>query len=99
MNDPWPAVDDLLLRALAGDEPERARLAELTGNDGHAVGDLVEMVRAAFPDWRPGQTWANVVRLRRPDLYEEMTGTEIDPFHRDNRVGAFREWLTTRGDL
>ncbi len=79
MNDRWSAVDDLLLCALAGEHPDRAHLAELTVNDGHAIGDLLEMVRAAFPDWRPGQTWANVVRLLRPDLYEEMTGTEIDP--------------------
>ncbi len=99
MEDRWSAVDDLLLRALAGDDPDRARLAELTVDDGHALGDLVEMVRAAFPDWRPGQTWANVVCLLRPDLYEEMTGTEIDPFYRDDRVDAFRACLTTRGEL
>ena len=99
MEDRWSAVDDLLLRALAEDEPDRARLAELILDHGDALGDLVEKVRAAFPDWRPGQTWANVVRLLLPELYEEMTGTEIDPFYRDDRADAFRAWLTTRGEL
>jgi hypothetical protein len=75
---------------------DRTRLAELAADSSRDIRDVVLTVCAAFPGWRLGQTWANVVRVLHPDLYEEMTGTHIDPFYRDDRVDAFRAWLMTR---
>jgi hypothetical protein len=51
---------------------------------------------ATHPEWRPGQAYFNV--LWRLDEYHEFTreaptqlasGTDLDPFHRDDRVPVF----------
>ncbi|MDQ3463977.1 MAG: hypothetical protein M3500_04585 [Actinomycetota bacterium] len=49
MEDRWSAIDDLLLRAFAGDDPDRARLAELAGGteiDPSYRDDRVDALRA-----------------------------------------------------
>lgn len=41
------------------------------------------------PEWRGGQAAFNTLREIRPELAEELRGTEFDPFYRDELVGAF----------
>ncbi len=44
-------------------------------------------------DWRKGQIAYNVLALTRPDLAAKINNTNLDPFHRDNRLNAFWSWL------
>jgi hypothetical protein len=44
-------------------------------------------------DWREGQRAFNVLHLMRPDLSEQIRATPLDPFHRDERLPEFLEWL------
>jgi len=53
----------------------------------------VAQVRAAFPHWREGQTYFNVLCERRPDISEHVRSTQLDPFHRDAIVPAFLQFV------
>jgi hypothetical protein len=53
----------------------------------------VEATHLEKPEWRLGQTMFNVLFEMRRDLAHLVIGTEMDPFHRDERVEAFRRWL------
>lgn len=44
------------------------------------------------PTWRAGQTYFNVLADLRPDLADQVRGTDLDPFY-DTRIAAFMEWL------
>lgn len=50
------------------------------------------------PAWRVGQTHFNVLWQLRPDLADAARGTQLDPFHRDDRVPAFLRWLRDNWD-
>lgn len=43
--------------------------------------------------WRVGQFAFNELLRFRPDLAEQIRGTELDPFHQDSRLPAFLESL------
>lgn len=50
------------------------------------------------PRWRDGQTYFNVLYAGRPDLADAVRGTDLDPFHRDDRVPAFLRWVARNWD-
>jgi hypothetical protein len=43
----------------------------------------------AHPEQRNGQAHFNVLYQMNPHLADEIRGTVLDPFHRDDRVPAF----------
>lgn len=46
-----------------------------------------------YPTLRVGQSMMVVLSKVNFALYEEITGTEIDPFYLDERVDDFLAWL------
>lgn len=61
-------------------------------NDFYATADGI-IALGSKPNWRVGQTWFNVLDQQRPDLADKIRGTDLDPFHRDDRVGNFIAWV------
>lgn len=60
------------------------------------VEDLREYVgalREAYPMWRAGQAWFNALHFARPELAERIRATNLDPFHRDDRIRTLQSWL------
>lgn len=53
----------------------------------------VEEARKQYPRWRSGQTYFNVLADVRPDLSEELRASALDPFHGDDRIPMFLNWL------
>jgi hypothetical protein len=54
---------------------------------------LVEDARLSYPEWREGQTLFNVAcDLDRLTL-DQVRGTDLDPFYRDERIPAFTAYL------
>ena len=51
---------------------------------------------ARHKTWRAGQGLFNAILLVRPDIAEEIRGTEMDPFHRNDRIRACLLYLNTR---
>lgn len=47
----------------------------------------------ARSDWRWGQAVFNVLYEMRPDLSEQIRGTDLDPFYRDDRVREALRWI------
>lgn len=46
-------------------------------------------------DWRQGQAAFNALYKIRPDLADSIRGHfQLDPFHRDERLPAFFDWLS-----
>lgn len=43
--------------------------------------------------WRLGQAHFNILWRYRPDLSEQIRGTLLDPFYRDEKVAEFRSWV------
>lgn len=41
-----------------------------------------------YPEQRAGQAFFNALWEKRPDLYKQMTQTELDPFNLDERLPA-----------
>jgi hypothetical protein len=89
------AIDKLLRDVLAGESEDRADLTRIV-RVSSCFESAVGHVRTVFPEWRHGQAYCNVLRVARPDLYLELVGTVADPFYRDDRIQAFREWLAAR---
>lgn len=58
--------------------------------------DAVQEAYKANPSWRMGQTYFNVLMDAAPDLAEEIRGTDLDPFHRDEVLPSFTLWLQTQ---
>jgi hypothetical protein len=46
-----------------------------------------------FPAWRKGQAFFNALMELSPLLAEEVRGTDLDPFHIDDKVEAFLMWV------
>lgn len=57
------------------------------------VQDTYQMLRGAPDNWRMGQTAFNVLVNVRPDLSEQVRGTDLDPFYKDDRLLAFYQWV------
>ncbi len=45
---------------------------------------------------RQGQTAMNVLALLRPDMANEIQGTDLDPFDKDENLAGFFAWLIER---
>ena len=43
--------------------------------------------------WRKGQTAFNALYEERPELANQVRGTDTDPFHIDARLPAFWAWV------
>lgn len=43
---------------------------------------------------RVGQSYMNYLAEVRPDLYQEITGTDSDPFYNNGRLSDFWQWLS-----
>lgn len=48
------------------------------------------------PEWREGQVYFNVLEVYLPELAAQVRGTDLDPFYNDDRLDAFREWVSLR---
>ena len=59
----------------------------------------VRTLRAGNPDWRQGQTYFNALHRVRPDLAEKVRGSELDPFHSDDRIPGFLTFVSNRWDV
>ena len=56
--------------------------------------DFVKKVgEVHVPELRDGQRAFNVLWACRPDLAEQVRGTAIDPFYRDEMLPSFYEWV------
>lgn len=56
---------------------------------------VVEVTRKFQTGWRYGQTVWLVLRELRPDLADEVAGTELDTFYHSTRVSSLLNWLRT----
>lgn len=65
---------------------------------------LGEFFRAAVERWlnseheRLGQAIFNHLLEVRPDLAEQIRGTELDPFHNDGVLSELEKWLAVYWD-
>lgn len=50
--------------------------------------DVVASTQKGFPTWRAGQVLFNVLWDLRPDLSEQIRGTELDPFFSEKTGGT-----------
>ena len=73
-------------------------MSEPTGS--MTFGDFVRYCEAPHnPRWRRGQTYFNALWELRPDLSEQIRGKyELDPFHRDELLPAFLEFVRANWD-
>lgn len=74
----------------------------LQGQYTRAAADLAEerarvtdLVAEVNQRQRRGQAAMNVLAIVRPDLCSVVSGTETDPFHLDERLDKFFDWLRT----
>jgi len=61
-----------------------------------SLDEFLQDVQAALddhPEYREGQAFFNVLRLRRPDLADQILTTNLDPCSVDARVADFLGWL------
>lgn len=60
---------------------------------------LARVAEARLPDgWRAGQLWFNLLDSARRDLGNRVRGTNLDPYHRDDRLPALAAWLAEHWD-
>lgn len=59
---------------------------------------LVRAVRDHPREQRVGQWYFNLLAEARPDLAERVRGTDLDPFHRDDRLPAFLRYAVRHWD-
>lgn len=66
----------------------------------HAFRDLLLdlLGRTRLGDQRPGQWAFNVLAAARPELADAVRGTDVDPFHRDDRLPELLAWVRDRRD-
>jgi len=57
------------------------------------LADVSEVHRAAAPGLRYGQTFFNLLYAERPDLADELRGSNIDPFHFDTTTPGLLDWV------
>jgi len=48
---------------------------------------LEQKYQALYPMWRRGQTLFNSLYALYPEIADGLRGTNVDPFHRDERYG------------
>lgn len=48
---------------------------------------------ARHKTWRAGQALFNAIDLVRPDLADQIRGTDLDPFHSHAKIAATCAWL------
>jgi hypothetical protein len=88
-------IETLLTDALAAEQIDRADLERIVAASPEHD-SAVERVRVVFPEWRLGQAYMNVLRVARPELYLEVTSSEVDCFYADAKVPALVRWLQER---
>jgi hypothetical protein len=50
-----------------------------------AISKLTDEYRSMY-DWRRGQCLFNALYALYPDIANQIRGTDVDPFHRDERI-------------
>ena len=45
------------------------------------------------PQMREGQVYFNVLYKMKPELANKITGTELDPFYQDEKLGEFLSFI------
>jgi hypothetical protein len=56
------------------------------------LADVVELaakLEREYPVWRRGQSAFNALALLAQPLADSIRGTDLDPFHKDDRLDAF----------
>ena len=56
--------------------------------------DIRAFAKTAPDTWRKGQALFNTLVEIYPEIAETVRGTENDPFHRDERINKFIEFIT-----
>lgn len=57
--------------------------------------ELVAQLLHDHPEWRRGQAWFNALHRIRADLSIKVRGNpELDPFHNNRNIPAFRVWVS-----
>lgn len=46
-------------------------------------------------EWRCGQAMYNILQLINPELSSQICATDLDPFFRNERIGAFLKHICT----
>lgn len=62
----------------------------------HTFEEYVQFSEKLFRDcrnWRRGQCYFNQLIDSHPQLAEKIRGSDIDPFHEDERISDFLEYL------
>ena len=54
---------------------------------------LERKYQTAYPMWRRGQTLFNAVNSLYPEIADRLRGTDIDPFHRNDRYGECWDYI------
>ena len=62
-------------------------------NADSVVADIVAAVENRPRNWRAGQAAFNRLYEVAPGWADWIRGGPLDPFHRDDRLAAFYEWL------
>ena len=57
---------------------------------------VVAWAHQRHPEWRRGQTAAVLLARLRPDLYDEVYVTPLDPFSQDEKLEAFLSYIKER---
>lgn len=55
--------------------------------------DAARKYREQYPSQREGQAHMNVLGQWEPELYVAITGTDIDPFYVDSKMGDFLSYV------
>lgn len=65
----------------------------MDANELHTALSNAIIFRSEYLRFRRGQAWFNALHELRPDLANEIRGTDIDPFYNDNKLPDAWEWL------
>lgn len=63
----------------------------------HAVASYMD--HPATSHWRTGQKAFNLLSRVRPDIAELVRGSDMDPFHRDDRLPAFYDFVARHWEV
>lgn len=77
---------------------------ELNFSDGEPLGEVLfithcKRIKKQRRVWRWGQTIFNVAHAQWPDTVNKVRGGDIDPFHDDNLVYQFLDYLKNEGKI
>lgn len=85
-----------LPETLEGAQAEIVALRAIQADYSRTRADLEDARAELGRRQRQGQTAMNVLALLRPDMANEIQGTDLDPFDKDENLAGFFAWLIER---